>query len=411
MAEIWEPFGGADVKPGVYPKQIYMLAVVTGTPLISLAFTSLRLYAKRKMGWGLDDLTISMATALSILLIYPSWRNIKLLHLGIHIWDVNQRDVVPISQGYIETVWFNVVNALILPLVKASILLLLLKVGGMIDNVRKFLYGVFFFNAASGIFIAVYMLFQCPLRSGNNWLPRTFGNLHCAGRLIVGRLCIAQVCINMFTDLLIFPIPVYFTWRLQKTSLRNKVIVLLLFSLSLAVTGIGAAKIFYTYRDRLYIISTDDWTWDNAYIYSHWENFVAIVAACVPSLRVLILRWLGKEETAYENSGGSPIHITGGRRASSNENDPQTPGSENFFQRLRRPSQRMGLFDTTIGDHTIDLEAQAVKSRFDVGIAEEHDVASNNSETDMNYYPNSEGASTKTMNEMIEKPPPAALRN
>ncbi|EGX47024.1 hypothetical protein AOL_s00097g70 [Orbilia oligospora ATCC 24927] len=61
MAEKWDAWGPAE-KPGVYPRQNFALAVVAGTPLISLAFTSLRLHAKRKSGWGLDDLTITLAT-------------------------------------------------------------------------------------------------------------------------------------------------------------------------------------------------------------------------------------------------------------------------------------------------------------------------------------------------------------
>ncbi|KAF3915199.1 hypothetical protein ABW20_dc0107056 [Dactylellina cionopaga] len=328
-------------------------------------------------------------------------------HFGIHIWDVNQRKLeAPMDQNYKMTIWFNVCNAFILPLVKASILFLLLKVGGLINNVRKFVYVVFAVNALSCVIIAIFLLFQCPMRSGNKWHDRTFGDLHCAGRVVAGRISIFQVCINMFTDLLIFPIPCYLTWKLQKASLRNRMIVVFLFSLSLAVTGIGAAKIYYTYRDRLYVSAPDDWTFDIVYTINHWENCVAIVVACIPSLRVLILRWLGKEEgSSYAGSGVSPIRITGGHAGASHT---QKSARESFLQKLRPPAKRRGLYDTTIGEQTIDLESCVVKSRFEETIMEEeHDGASCSSKTEV-YYSRSESVSTTNMTETIEKPPPAA---
>ncbi|KAF3193799.1 hypothetical protein TWF225_009345 [Orbilia oligospora] len=413
MAEKWDAWGPAE-KPGVYPRQNFALAVVAGTPLISLAFTSLRLHAKRKSGWGLDDLTITLATLLSIVIIYPSWRYIKLWHSGIHIWDINQRRLEPpMDQSYKMLTWFNVCNAFILPLVKASILFLLLKVGGVIDNVRKFVYGVFVVNAISCLVVAVFFIFQCPQRSGNKWHDRTFGGLRCSGRIIIGRICIFQVCINMFTDLLIFPIPCYLTWKLQKASLRNRLIVVFLFSLSLAVTGIGAAKIYYTYRDRLYVSASDDWTYEIIFTINHWENCVAIVVACVPSLRVLILRWLGKEEgQSYAGSGGSPIRITGGNGPSASVGQTQKSARESFLAKLRPPPKRRGLYDTTIGDQTIDLESCVVKPRFGETIMEDdHDGASCGSKTEINFYRSASVSTTDMSDDVIEKPAPTTPKH
>ncbi|KAF3219626.1 hypothetical protein TWF106_007049 [Orbilia oligospora] len=311
MAEKWDAWGPAE-KPGVYPRQNFALAVVTGTPLISLAFTSLRLHAKRKSGWGLDDLTISLATLLSIVIIYPSWRYIKLWHVGIHIWDINQRRLEPpLDQSYKFLTWYNVCNTFILPLVKASILFLLLKVGGVIDNVRN-------------------------------------------------------------------------------------------------VTGIGAAKIYYTYRDRLYVSASDDWTYEIIFTINHWENCVAIVVACVPSLRVLILRWLGKEEgQSYAGSGGSPIRITGGNGPSASVGQTQKSARESFLAKLRPPPKRRGLYDTTIGDQTIDLESCVVKPRFGETIMEDdHDGASCGSKTEINFYRSASVSTTGMSDDVIEKPAP-----
>jgi hypothetical protein len=58
------------------------------------------------------------------------------------------------------------------------------------------------------------------------------------------------------------------------------------------VTGIGAAKIYLSYRDRLYAIYNPDWTYPIDYCISHIENNVAIIVANIPILRGLVTRWV-----------------------------------------------------------------------------------------------------------------------
>lgn len=128
---------------------------------------------------------------------------------------------------------FYMFSTFILPLVKASIIVLLLKVGGIIAPVKRAVYILFVVNALIAIVPAFFYLFQCPPLTGNNWEPRTFGGLRCSGLYVVGRVNIFQVCMNMLTDLLIFPIPVYLTWKLQKASFRDRAVIIFLFSLSL----------------------------------------------------------------------------------------------------------------------------------------------------------------------------------
>ncbi|KAF3938662.1 hypothetical protein ABW19_dt0205645 [Dactylella cylindrospora] len=245
MAEKWEPLGGLEVRPGVYHKQNFALAVVAGTPLISLSFTMLRLWAKRRSGWGADDYTVIFAAS----------------------------------------------------------------------NVR------------------------------------------------------------------------------------------------LPVTAIGAVKIYETYQDRLYVSAPDDWTWDIIFTINHWENCVAIVVACIPSLRVLILRWLGKEEAESRVTGASPIRITGGNPASAGAT--QKSARESFMQRLRPPNKKRGLYDTTIGDHTIDLDLErcAGKTTFDETVMEDQETASCSSKAEVAYYSRSESVSTTNMNDIIEKPEKVVSKN
>lgn len=58
------------------------------------------------------------------------------------------------------------------------------------------------------------------------------------------------------------------------------------------MTAIGAAKIYLTYRDRLFNSYKTDWTYPIDYCISHIENNVAIIVANIPILRGLVTRWV-----------------------------------------------------------------------------------------------------------------------
>jgi hypothetical protein len=59
-----------------------------------------------------------------------------------------------------------------------------------------------------------------------------------------------------------------------------------------SVTAIGGAKIYLSYRDRLYSLFKPDWTYPIDYCINHVENNVAIIVANVPILRGLVTRWV-----------------------------------------------------------------------------------------------------------------------
>lgn len=129
---------------------------------------------------------------------------------------------------------FWIFASAILPLVKASILCLLLRIGQILPAVRKSVWALLVFNAIAGIIPEGFILFQCPELPDSTWKSRTFGNLHCVDRFSLGRLFIFQVSVNMLTDLLVFPIPVYFAWCLRHADIKSRLWVIFLFSLSLA---------------------------------------------------------------------------------------------------------------------------------------------------------------------------------
>jgi hypothetical protein len=187
---------------------------------------------------------------------------------------------------------FNLLNLPILPLVKVSIILLLLRAGSVIEWLKRVLYAILVFTAGSAMIPWFLYIFVCPPQTGNTWKPRTFGNLHCMGRHKMGEMLLWATCANLFTDLLILPIPFIIVRRMMSARLRSRLVVLAVFTCSLAVTGIGAAKIYLTYRDRLYFLYKPDWTYPIDFCINHIENNVAIIVANIPILRGLVTRWV-----------------------------------------------------------------------------------------------------------------------
>ncbi|KAF2834937.1 hypothetical protein M501DRAFT_943194 [Patellaria atrata CBS 101060] len=306
-----------------YPLQDTCLAVICATPVMAAAFVCLRFYARYKMrtriSW--DDYLVAFASILSLAIVGPSYKHVIMWHVGIHIYDVDQYRLEPNYDDYFPVILsFNLLNILILPIVKASIIMLLLRVSTIIPRIRLALYGVLTFTLGACIIPWGMFVFMCPPRTGNNWAPRTFGGLKCIDRPTQGELLIFVTCANLLTDCLIFPIPFLIMRRVMSASFRARLVVTLLFASSLAVTAIGAAKIYLQYRDRLFRQYKADWTYSIDYCISHIENNVAIMVACVPTLRGLVARWASNVREATVDLEIRGFTIT--RRSSSGSAGP-----------------------------------------------------------------------------------------
>ncbi|KAF2873047.1 hypothetical protein BDV95DRAFT_627833 [Massariosphaeria phaeospora] len=278
-----------------YPLQVTCLAVIASTPILASVFVALRIYTRRKLslrlGW--DDWLIILPSVLSIALIGPSYKHVKMWHVGVHIWDVPSNEIEPDYDAYYAVVMaFNLINIPILPLVKASIIMLLLRAGSVIEWLKKVLYAILIFTVGSSLIPWIMYIFICPPRTGNTWKPTTFGGLKCVDRHRMGEMLIWVTCANLLTDLLIFPIPFIIVRRMMSARLRSRMVVLAVFTSSLAVTAIGAAKIYLSYRDRLYTLFGPDWTYPIDFCINHIENNVAIIVANIPILRGLVTRWV-----------------------------------------------------------------------------------------------------------------------
>lgn len=132
----------------------------------------------------------------------------QMWHFGHHIYTLDQRKLEPDYKEYHRILLaFNLINTPILPLVKASILLLLLKVGKLIMPIRRALYVLLVFIAGACIGPWIAMIFMCEPRSGNKTSKRVFGNMKCLGSRPSAVLYLFVLTVNIVTDLMILPIP------------------------------------------------------------------------------------------------------------------------------------------------------------------------------------------------------------
>jgi hypothetical protein len=85
-----------------YPLQLTCLGVIYGTPLLASIFVILRIYTRRKLNLRLswDDWLIILPLLLSIALIGPSHRHVKMWHVGVHIWQVPVDEIEPNYDEY-----------------------------------------------------------------------------------------------------------------------------------------------------------------------------------------------------------------------------------------------------------------------------------------------------------------------
>ncbi|KFY25658.1 hypothetical protein V493_04523 [Pseudogymnoascus sp. VKM F-4281 (FW-2241)] len=239
-----------------------------------------------------------------------SCSDVIIWHVGIHIWDVDQYNLEPSYTEYHKIlIAYNLLYTPILPLVKASIIFLLLRAGWVVTPIRKTLYGIlaFVIGACLGPWLA--LIFLCPPLTGETSKPTVYGGLSCLTPKQGGIIYVFLVTANMFTDLLILPIPSLLVYRIRNASLQSRLTVIFSFALSLGVTAMGAVRLKLNYQSILYKHHDSDWTYTIVYCLSHAENNVAIIIACMPPLRSLILRWTSnKDEEALVRDQSDTIN-------------------------------------------------------------------------------------------------------
>ncbi|EDN95851.1 hypothetical protein SS1G_12056 [Sclerotinia sclerotiorum 1980 UF-70] len=200
----------------------------------------------------------------------------------------------------------------ILGFVKASMILLYLRLGGLRHSVRYASYALLFINFALMIAIFFVDMFQCVPFSYNFYSmemdlaaqikenatdpgigpygPVTSGFKD--GKYVTGGSCINSINFTMitagltiFTDFLVLCIPIYMV-KDMKVSPPKKIAAIFILCMGLGVTAVGICRLQFTYRAFHPNVSDPGLNVNSAV--SQIETGLALVIGCVPDLLPLI---------------------------------------------------------------------------------------------------------------------------
>ncbi|KAI0802649.1 hypothetical protein GGR55DRAFT_683133 [Xylaria sp. FL0064] len=280
------------------PHQAAALFINFFLPALALIFVALRLYAKQMIrNVTIDDWLLLAALLFALAMVVPFYFYIKLNYFGWHAVDVPKFDPTPgLWWFYLAQIFYNPVLAL----VKASVLLFLLRLGGHQRNVRYFIYGLLTFNTLQAIAVLLVAIFQCiPISA--NWDLTAKATARCINPVF--HVIISSITI--VTDLFVLIIPFWIFLRL-KLPVAARVAIIGAFLTGLGVTIIGAVRLSNVYK--LFFVPPDpnaDPYYDIGITLNSLEINLAIVSGSVPGMRPIFRKWFpllfGGSTNKYSN--------------------------------------------------------------------------------------------------------------
>ncbi|KAI8635087.1 hypothetical protein F5Y19DRAFT_411558 [Xylariaceae sp. FL1651] len=266
------------------PLQAAALFINFFLPALAVIAVFLRAYARITMRQlAIDDYLLFLALLSALAMVVPFYFYIKLNYFGWHAVDVPKFDPAPgLWWFYLAQIFYNPVLAL----VKASILMFLLRLGGHRRRVRYFIYGLLTFNTLQAIAVFIVAVFQCTPISAN-WDLKVRATARCINPCF--HVIISSITI--ITDLLVLAIPFWIFLGL-KLPLAARLAVISIFATGLAVTIIGIVRLVDIYK--LFFVPADphkDPYYDIGVTLNAVEINLAIVSAAGPALRPLFRQW------------------------------------------------------------------------------------------------------------------------
>ncbi|KAM0718965.1 hypothetical protein Q7P37_006037 [Cladosporium fusiforme] len=266
-----------------------LLAVVVVFPVLSTIFVALRVgFRSYSRHFKSDDALCVAAWALAVANAGTVYKFIQVQHIGYHYWDfptpTPEDHVLGSKYGFAQQLLYNP----ILGLVKASILVFLLRLGDQRKLIKYSLHALFYINLGHLIGTFVGALTQC-LPVHMYWGRRDMNNKTEFSCFDEETFSIATAVIAIITDVLILLIPIFMVWPLRMNR-RKKVAVGCVLSLGWIVVIVACVrlKLFFDLwagagRDYTYTTGT-------GVVISIVEVNVAIILSCGPALNALLTR-------------------------------------------------------------------------------------------------------------------------
>jgi hypothetical protein len=295
--------------------QSQALAIIVTFPVISTIFVALRVAFRtwnRQFKWGMapsgremagtltsvsDDAFCVLAWALAIANSAITYRYAIARHTGYHIWDVPERSI----ETQVYSAKLSMAQQLsynpTLCLVKASVIVFLMRLGDQRRMIRYSLVAFFIFNIGHMIAVFFGVLTQClPIHMYWNHFKTdqiiddkvVNPNYTCFN---TEAFIMSTAGIAILTDILILAIPIAMVWPLR-LNWRKKFAVGCVLSLGwiLVVVALVRLKSFYNFFN----VVNPDPTYALGVTVSVVEVNIAIILSCGPAINSMITRFAPK---------------------------------------------------------------------------------------------------------------------
>jgi len=286
----------------------------------------LRVYSRLfvRKWWGWDDVFICLAYLSTVGVNVCIDLGVSDYHWDRHLWDIPLTTTASsLKVAYCAKILFLLAGFF----TSCSLLSFYYRLIGD-SGVRWFnylLHASSVFNIIAWVPFMVCEIFTCtPIHA--YWEFPTPASAKCLNE---AACTLAGGIVKTFVDLLITTIPIPLILRMQMER-RQRYAVIVLLSLGYLVTAAGAVRSYYTYR---VFYNNYDLTWYQypAFLAAAVENDVAIICACVPTLRPLLPHIFGGPITRirawYSSKSGSSANTT-----QNNSNNSSKPGTTLGFK-------------------------------------------------------------------------------
>ncbi|KAF5626076.1 integral membrane protein PTH11 [Fusarium sp. NRRL 52700] len=258
-----------------------VMAIITGIFIIQRFGT--KLYWKLPL--GLDDLFIALTMCVAIPSIVINSRGLAPNGMGRDIWTVTPDQITQFGMFFytMAILYFSLQTFL-----KLSMLFFYLRIFPT-QNVRRLLWGTVAFTVLFGLVFIFVAVFQCrPI----NYFWLKWDGQHEGKCADINAVTWSNAAINIALDFWILAIPLS---QLKSLNLdwRKKIGVGMMFSVGIFVTIMSILRLHATVQAG---VKTTNATWEYLAV-SKWstiEGNVGIICACMPSLRILLVRLFPK---------------------------------------------------------------------------------------------------------------------
>ncbi|CZR62826.1 related to integral membrane protein PTH11 [Phialocephala subalpina] len=287
-------------KSGFYEALILtffiLAAIVVAVRLISRLFTASE--------YGLDDLFTAILFVTGIASLILTFRGTVVNGLGKDIWTQSARQITDFLHAFYFMTMLYFAQVVLL---KLTLLFFYLRIFPG-TGIRRFIWATVIFNVLFGISSVVAVIFACtPI----NYFWHSWDGEHKGRCININDLGWANAGLSIAVDLWMLALPMS-----QLVGLRlhwkKKVGVASMFGVGTFVTIISILRL----QSLIEFANTQNPTWDNLGV-SQWsflEISVGMMCACMPSIRVLLVRMFPRVFGSRSNSTR-----TGGRYYAEND--------------------------------------------------------------------------------------------